>query len=722
MRTRLQFALLIFVGVLFAVLQADAATPASAPGPSADSQHLTLELVSPAEAIYPGESFHAGLYFRLESGWHVYWTNAGDSGEPPSAQWTLPAGVTASPIQFPTPRRLPLGPLMDFGYEHEVLFPVPMQVAENFRPAGSTAVIAAKVSWLVCREVCLPGKAEVALTRKVLAAPPSSAEEDASAKVLFTRFAGTMPQPLPATDKATFSSTSKEFTLAVQTGSRESSAEFFPFDQTIIANAAPQPAKPLSSGIALTLTKDDNIQSSPKELHGLVVFPNGKTYEIHAVPGRIPDAPAAAGLTEGGPGTLIKIAGFAFLGGIILNLMPCVFPVLFIKGLALVNSSQHERRQMRLHGWVYTLGIVASFWAVVALLLILRGAGQQLGWGFQFQSPTFIAVMALLLFFLGLSLAGQFEIGLSLTSAGGSLANKGGYAGSFFTGVLAMVVATPCTAPFMGAAIGYALSHSALVSFVVFTALALGLAAPYLLLAYNPRWTKLLPRPGAWMEILKQAVSVPIFGTIIWLVWLFTQLAGTNALLGLLAGFLLLAITGWVLGRWPAKPFSTICAALLVILSVAAPVYAVRNLSSAAMDHVSDSTAKSSWQPFSPALVEQYRMQGRPMLVDFTASWCLSCQVNERVVLDRPDVQQRLKDSGIVLIRADWTRHDESIAQALAALGRSGIPTYVLYDGSVNAQPRLLPEVLTPGIVFSALDSLPKVRQQSAQLVRPSVR
>ena len=401
---------------------------------------------------------------------------------------------------------------------------------------------------------------------------------------------------------------------------------------------------------------------------------------------------------------LLRATGLAFLGGLLLNLMPCVFPVLFIKGLSLVQSSAEERHKLRLHGLVYTLGILASFWLVVGVLLALRGAGHNLGWGFQFQSPTFDALIAMLLFFLGLSLAGQFEIGLTLTSAGSGLAAKSGYTGSFFTGVLAVVVATPCTAPFMGAAIGYALSNSALVSFAVFTALALGLAAPYLLLAFNPAWTRLLPRPGAWMEILKQAVSIPIFATVIWLIWVFTQTAGTSALVDLLIAFLLLAVAGWILGRWPAKAFATIAAVLVLALAVALPVSAVRRTSAQATP--SAGTTTPEWAPFSPELVAKYRAEGRPVFVDFTASWCLSCQVNERVVLNRDDVRNRLKTSGVALVRADWTRHDETIAQTLASLGRDGVPTYALYPADPQAPPVLLPEVLTPDIVLNALDGI----------------
>jgi thiol:disulfide interchange protein DsbD len=388
----------------------------------------------------------------------------------------------------------------------------------------------------------------------------------------------------------------------------------------------------------------------------------------------------------------------------ILNLMPCVFPVLFLKGLALVQSSGEERSRMRKHGVVYTLGILVSFWIVVGALLVMRAGGQQLGWGFQFQSPLFLALMAMLLFFLGLSLAGQFELGLLLTSAGSSLAQKQGYAGSFFTGVLATVVATPCTAPLMGAAIGFALSQSALVSFAVFTSLALGLAVPYVLLTLRPEWTRVLPKPGAWMEVLKQATSVPIFGTVIWLIWVFTQSAGPNALLGLLTALLLLAVTGWILGRWPAKRMASVAGALVLLVAVGVSIGTVRVLAS----HPASAQVRGGglqWEAWTPDAVEKYRSQGKAVFVDFTASWCLSCQVNERVVLDRSDVQAKFTQAGVVLLRADWTQHDDAIAQALAKLGRSGVPTYALYLPG-KPEPQVLPEVLTSGIVFDALSNV----------------
>jgi thiol:disulfide interchange protein len=683
------------VAVLFAIL---ALTPVLWAAPSATAPHLTVQLVVPPAQLYPEQSFTAGLYFKLDRGWHIYWINAGDSGEPPSIKWTLPAGITAGPLQFPAPKRLPLGPLMDFGYDNEVLFPIAMHVTPDFKPVAPNATLAAKVSWLVCREVCIPGKAQLSVDRTSLAQAPPVDNVNAEDAQLLERFKDKLPQPLPAGDAAKFRATANGFELTVATGHDEESAAFFPFDQSVLANAAPQPVTPIKHGISLALTKDENLRTSPDQLNGVLVLGDGRAFEIHAKPGVL----ASASLAQSD--SLLRIVLLAFVGGMILNLMPCVFPVLFIKGLALVQSSAEERHKLRLHGLVYTLGILVSFWVVVGALIALRGAGHNLGWGFQFQSPTFDALIALLLFFLGLSLAGQFEIGLSLTSAGSSLAAKSGYSGSFFTGVLAVIVATPCTAPFMGAAIGYALSNSALVSFAVFTALALGLAAPYLLLALNPAWTRLLPRPGAWMEVLKQAVSIPIFATVIWLVWVFTQTAGVGALVNLLAGFLLLAIAGWILGRWPAKAGAAIIAVLVLALAIALPIVAVRR--SGAQPVLAASPSRAQWEPFTPELVAKYRSEGRPVFVDFTASWCLSCQVNERVVLNRDDVQNRLKTSGVALLRADWTRHDETIAQTLASLGRNGVPTYALYPADPQASPVLLPEVLTPDIVLNALDNI----------------
>ncbi len=702
MRSLRQVALLLCAGL---TLTAAAATPVEGP---VRAQHLTVELLPLDGSIQPGGSEVVGLHFTLDKGWHVYWVNAGDSGEPPRIKWNLPAGMTAGAMQFPAPRRLPLGPLMDFGYEDEVLFPVTLN-ADSTLKAPSTAQLSAHVDWLVCREVCIPGKADLAFPLQVTAQKGAG---DPGRQALFDRFRSLLPQPLPSSSKAVFGTTPGGFALAV-TGHPVTNAEFFPLDQSQIVNAAPQPVRAVNGGVEISLKRDENFRTQLAQLNGVVLLGDGTAYEIHAPPGALPGA--AGGEFGAGLAKLLRFCALAFLGGIILNLMPCVFPVLFIKGLSLVESSRHHHSRVRAHGLVYALGILVSFWAVVALLLGLKAGGRQLGWGFQFQSPGFIAVMALLLFFLGLSLAGMFEIGLTVTNTGSSLAARHGYAGSFFTGVLAMVVATPCTAPFMGAAIGFALAQSAAAAFAVFTALALGLAAPYVLLTFYPNWMRHLPRPGAWMEVLKQATAAPIFGTVIWLVWLFGSAAGVDALAALLAAFLLLAIAGWILGRWPARRLGSVFAVCVIILAVATPLYALWRFPAAdsATARAGNGVSRAGWEPYSRSAIEQYRAQGRPVFVDFTARWCLSCQVNERVVLDRGDVRRRLRDSGIVLVRADWTKHDESIASALTELGRSGVPTYVFYLPGRPAM--VLPEVLTPGIVLGALDQLPNHSRPSTQ-------
>ena len=708
--------------LLTAAISAFAATSA------ADLPHVHVQLISPNAQLNPGNN-NAGLYFKLEPGWHVYWKNPGDAGEPPHIKWTLPSGITAGPLEYPIPKRLPLGPLMDFGYEDEVLFPFQVNVAAN---ASGPAVLHAKVDWLVCRGSCIPEKTELEITRPVGSGAAASAPDQA----IWTRLGNKLPQPPPSSLKVGFTPTSSGFRLTVISGHKETEASFFPSTPDILSNPAPQTTKATANGLTLDLKKDESLASNPKELAGLLQLSGGRAYELVIPSGQPATAKAApekptpattatapspaaavnlpnsASPASSATPSLFQAAGLAFLGGLILNLMPCVFPVLFIKGLSLVQSGGEERHKLRTHGFVYAAGILVSFWALVALLLGLRSAGAHLGWGFQFQSPIFLSLMAALLFFLGLSLAGQFEIGLTLTSAGGSLAAKQGYTGSFFTGVLAVIVATPCTAPFMGAALGYALAQSAIVTFAVFTALAFGLAAPYVALTLQPAWTRILPRPGAWMEVLKQAVSVPIFGTVIWMAWVLAQAYGATLMALLLLSFLLLAIAGWFLGRWPAKRWSTVVAAVIALGVIAISVTAPGKLGAANTPVVATSSG-AGWQPWSAEAVARYQSQGRPVFVDFTASWCLSCQVNERVAFGAPEVKKAFADSNVVLMRADWTRYDDSITQTLASLGRSGVPTYVLYVPG-DSKPRVLPEVLTPGIVTDALAQLPHPASQNA--------
>ena len=671
------------------------------PGP-VNAQHLTVQLVSLTPGIAPGGIAQVGLVLTLEDRWHVYWINAGDSGEAPSVKWTLPDGLTFGPMQFPVPSRLPLGPLMDFGYENIAAFPFTLTASPSLKPGPIH--LDARVRWLVCREVCIPGKAHLGLDLKVVPGKQPALIAGPLSEALKR-----LPKPLPPASKFSVAVDGNDFILTLITGHQVKSAEFYPFDADQIANAAPQAVEPLPDGVRLRVKRSPDLLKLPDQLHGLLKLSSSESYDLSAsvapLAGSSTAAPASSPLASklrapAAPAsklTAFTAIGLALLGGIILNLMPCVFPVLFLKGLALVQSSGQERKYLRAHGLVYTLGILVSFWIIVAVLLALRASGSQAGWGFQLQSPTFIAILASFLFFFALSLAGQFDLGLSLTSAGGSLAQKEGYTGSFFTGVLATVVATPCTAPLMGAAIGFALAQPAPITFAIFTALGLGLALPYLLLTLQPAWTRILPRPGAWMEILKQVTAIPLFGTVIWLAWVFGSLfAGrpgesVDHVARLLWCFLILAIAGWVLSHWPARWSSALVAVVLALSAISIP------LTQPKKDTL-------NWQPYTAAALADARTAGHPVFIDFTAAWCLSCQVNEKAVLQSAEVKKQLSAHNLTLFRADWTQYDSEITKELASVGRSGVPTYVLYPATPTANADVLPELLTKSLVLEAIE------------------
>lgn len=652
-----------------------------APGPIR-APHVTAELISDSGTIAPGSSSRVALSLKLEPGWHVYWVYAGDSGEPSQVTWSLSQGITVGPMQYPAPSRLPLGPLMDYGYEGTVAFPFDLAASPHL-PLGDTK-LTAHVEWLVCREICLPGRAYLGLDLRVV----QSATEETNS--LISAGVNAEPVKVPSSVKIGVSGTRDHLTLNIVTGKRESTAEYYPLDDDSIRNAAEQVVKPTADGVELVVERADISDKLPAGLKGVLKLSGGRSYTFD-VPVEALAAPTSSGSE---PGFVVALL-LAVAGGIILNLMPCVFPVLFLKGLALVGNVGEIRASQVQHGLAYTVGILSSFWSIVGVLLALRFLGKQAGWGFQLQSPAFVVGMACLLFFMALSLAGMFDLGLTLRNAGEGLARKEGYAGSFFTGVLATVVATPCTAPLMGAAVGFALSQTAPVSFIVFTALALGLALPYVVLTLVPGWAKRLPRPGRWMVTLKQLTSIPLFLTVVWLIWVYGRLSGgapgesTDHIARLLVGLVVLAIAGWILGRWPAHRWGYVAAGIAVAAALAAP------LSASHSDRL-------QWQPFSDAALKAAQDQGKPVFVDFTAAWCLSCQVNEKAVLEDKGVEQELLRRHYVLLRADWTRYDPEITAALGWVGRSGVPTYVVFSGTTNS-PHVSPEFLTRSLVLNAI-------------------
>jgi thiol:disulfide interchange protein DsbD len=684
---------LAFLAALLLALPADAA-PVRTP-------HVEAELVAERTAFVPGEPLVVALRLAMIPGWHTYWQNPGDSGEPTRLTWRLPAGFEASEIYWPYPRRLPAGPLLNYGYEREVLLLARITPPRDLA-SGTPVTLAAKATWLVCsKDHCIPEDGELALTLPVAR---ESSEDPRWAKPIAASRAS-LPAPPGALAGWTLAASGEAggATLALAPPSDLALRElqFFPFEQGKIEPAAAQTLVRTGDGYRLKLASAAQPVGEFTRLSGVLVSAQGFGAATPARAVTI-DVPIAGSVTpalappvrapaasELGPGLGLALV-FAFAGGLILNLMPCVLPVLSIKVLGFAGPGAGERRTRRRHGLVYAAGVLASFWLLAALLLGLRALGAELGWGFQLQSPVAVAALALFFFALGLNLSGVFEVGTLLPDrvAGWRAANPS--VDWFLSGVLAVAIASPCTAPLMGAALGYAIGESGWRAFAVFTALGVGMALPYVLLAWFPGWLKRVPKPGPWMVRLKQALAFPLYGTVVWLAWVLGEQAGLTAVVWLLAALVAVAAAGWL----ASLPRLRLAAAVLAAAAVVAALPAARTAPPAPV-------VDAVWQPFSADKVATLAAMGKPVFVDFTAAWCVTCQVNKRLVLGRGDVLAAFRARGVELVRADWTRRDDDITRALAALGRNGVPVYVLYKP--GQAPVLLPEVLTRERLLAAL-------------------
>ncbi len=601
------------------------------------TEHVEAELVAAGIAAVPGQPLAVALRLKMIPGWHTYWRNPGDSGEPTKIEWKLPPGYSAGGILWPAPQRLPAAHLMNYGYENEVLLPVDIAV-----PAGAagTATLTAHAKWLVCSEErCVPEDARFMLDLPVGISAPSK-WSDAIARVR-----AALPVKVDPSWLFTATRTRDGVDLEVKppVGATLAKLAYFPFDEGRIHNAGAQ----AFDGTRLSIPRAQQPAGAFNRVSGLLVG-GPRPIEI--------DVPVTGGASDSAvPGLALALA-FAFLGGLILNLMPCVLPVLSIKVLGFIEGKHvganagANAAALRTHGALYALGVLASFWLLAGALIVLKSLGHEVGWGFQLQSPVFVGFLAVLFLVLALNLSGVFEFGSFLPSSVASVRPKNAHADAFFTGVLAVAIASPCTAPFMGAALGYALSEDAVDAVGVFTALGAGMAAPYVLLALRPGWLRWVPKPGAWMVRFKQVLAIPLYATVIWLAWVF---------------------------------------ALQV-----APQEEVR----------AEVKTAGAWEPYAEARIASLGAEGRPVFVDFTAAWCVTCQVNKQLVLGQADIEQAFRDRGVTLMRADWTRRDPEITRALAALGRNGVPVYVLYPPRGEA--RLLPELLTRGAILAALEGL----------------
>jgi thiol:disulfide interchange protein DsbD len=662
---------------------------------------VEAELVPAVTSVQPGQPFDVALRLAHDPHWHTYWVNPG-TGLPTTIKWTLPAGWQAGEIQWPVPHVLTdaRGTIIGNGYDGEVFLLVTLTPPAGL-PPGSNVMLNAAVEWLMCQDVCMPGEAALSLALPVETGPPSPHPRWG------TKLAEARGQLPHAPDGWQFAATraGKMVTLTARppAGAMFTPADLHFFaDDGLIAYDQQQPVQVQSGAFVVALPVDDAAPKDASRLSGVLALAKG------AVPGirvevpfgaagpaqnpklQTPNSEPASGLA----GTLV----LAFFGGLILNLMPCVFPVLGIKILGFVNHAGADRRKVTLHGLVFVLGVLVSFWVLAGALLVLRAGGKELGWGFQLQEPGFVFALAVFLLIFALNLSGLFEIGLSVMGVGAGLQTKSGYSGSFFTGVLATVVATPCSAPFLAPALGAALALSAAESLVVFTAIALGLSVPYLLLSIFPAAVKLLPRPGAWMETFKQLMAFPLYATVGFLVWV---LAGQTkdddtGLLEVLFGLVLVAMAAWAYGRWTQhggssgrRRFGYGFAAVLIAAGVA-------------VGYPTKPSKDIVWEKWSPETVTRLRAEGKTLYVDFTARWCATCQSNKAVVFSSQAVRDALRRQGVVLLKADWTSRDPQITEALAAFHRSAVPMDLIYAPGRD-EPVILPELLTPDLVLVGL-------------------
>jgi thiol:disulfide interchange protein DsbD len=681
------FALPLIVSTLLVLLCASSAQAAAKPAP------VKASLVAADASVKPGQPLTVALRLVHDAHWHTYWLNPG-TGLATSLKWNLPAGWTAGEIQWPAPLALKdkAGNTIGNGYEGELFLPITLTPPANVT-AGSSVELKASADWLMCAEICVPGSADVALTLPVSTGTPNP---DATYGLkIRTTVAG-----LPRADtawKVTASRDAKNITLTITptANSTAAPANLHVFsDDGLVAFDLPQTVKPNGQG-GFTLVAPIS-PDGPKDAK---TFLGVLTTSTSWVPGatlrglRVDTTFVAAAPPSTPIAQLLGTLVLAFLGGLVLNLMPCVFPVLGIKILGFVNQSGQDKKKVVLHGLVFALGVLLSFWSLAAVLAILRAGGQELGWGFQLQEPGFVFILAAVMLVFAMNMSGVFEFGLSATAVGADLQMKSGFAGSFFTGVLATAVATPCSAPFLAPALGAALAVPTGESFVIFTAIAVGLSAPYLLLSLFPEAVKILPRPGAWMETFKQFMAFPLYGTVGALVWVLAGQLGDDSLMAIL-GLVTIALGIWVYGRWTAPGASAGrvrfgYGGLLVLLLVGAWLGW-------------PAQSKVVWEPWSPEAVTKLRAEKRTIYVDFTARWCATCQTNKKLVFGSADVLKVFADKKIATLRADWTNKDPRITAELAAYNRSAVPFNVIWLPG-NDAPVILPELLTPGSVLDVV-------------------
>ena len=660
-----------------------------------------------------GGTISLGLHQRMQPGWHTYWRNPGESGEPTAISWTLPEGVVASEIIWPHPERIPFGELANYGFSNEVLLRIELNTPAGLTP-GEALPIKADVTWLVCKDICIPEKVTLDVTLPVVAGEPAVDEQWREA---FAAARAREPVKSNSFD-ARFSANEREVTFfffpTLSRIERGIGAQFFPYEKGLIKASAVQVSHQRLGGFAIVVPpgwklREAERRAATERIDGVLVLAPmlgnpSQSFEVSLRRGDVPPAPVVTAAAADLP--LLQAILFAVLGGLILNLMPCVFPILSMKALSMVKAGHAERPWA--DGLAYLFGVLTTFAALGAALLWLREMGEDAGWGFQLQSPLSVALLAYVLTLVGFNLSGVFHLGSSLQGAGQGIPSRGGLVGTFFTGVLAVVVAAPCTAPFMGAAMGFAFTQSAAVTIAIFLALGLGLALPWVVFTLIPPLVRLLPRPGPWMERFKQFLAFPMYAAAAWLVWVLSQQVTPEGLFRVMIGLVMLALAAWAFGIAQARAAESkprVLSSFIFLLGVAtsgallALPFAART--ETATD-VSPSARSLPSEPYSTARLLELRNLGRPVFVNLTAAWCVSCLYNERVALSSLAVAKAFKDTNTAYVVGDWTSQNPEISSLLKTHGREGVPLY-LYFPAGGGDPRILPQILTESMILETI-------------------
>ena len=686
---------------------------------------IEVELLAETTSIVPGETAWLGLRLDPAEHWHTYWKMGGDSGEPTSlTEWVAPEGTQIGEIQWPAPHWLPFyeTDLVNFGYEEEILLPVAITIPENYE--GDSVELSALAFWNVCEQICIPGDQRLSITLPV----SEVAELDATAGELFATARDNLPisdHEIQSIIAAAGERVSLGFDSPEPLFADYSEAWFFPDQRRVIK---PGPLRDVSiqqNLLQITHQQPRRMLTDLSEVFGVLVLENDNgeriayDFENPAADANLTTITPLAAINGGGGGNsddgsgLLLYMLFALLGGIILNLMPCVFPVLSIKALSFTKNIGESQHTQRMDGIVYAVGVISAFVVLASVLIALRAGGEAVGWAFQFQQPWFLAFIVYLFFLMALSLSGVFEIGTSLMGAGGGLANKAGYKGSFFTGVLATTVATPCTAPFMGPAIGFALSQSWAVAMLVFVSLGLGMALPILILSFIPALFRYLPKPGPWMNTFKQFMAFPLYASALFFLWVLGNQVGVMGMSLVLLVCIVFAFAAWLYQRrFAMGPILRTVNYAVGIGSFALAIYLAQSpfmqtvtaADVAQFDEEGNPT--QNYEVFSTARLNELQAQGKPVFVNMTAAWCITCLANEQTTLGTDRVQQAMTDSEITYMKGDWTNEDPEITAVLERFNRPSVPLYVLYPGDSTKEPVILPQILTPGIVADAFEAI----------------